>query len=252
MTFGAETKTRWLWFLTYIFLPLNVIGQIIGLFQLIDMDMGGFALVFIFAELGLCIATIIGLHQHKPWGWYCILAIFALQLFGTPFKVYQKESLRYEILLSGNRVREMHGQSPIRNEKPSVFDFQPMLTFFLLLGIWTLPNAIYIYRRKHIFGIEEHPFGSGFDDLVSLLPMKPLPGSNSVHAKASNQTQSEPDSAAYAQAWEELESGTRDTGLWAKSFAESEGDEARAKAAYIQHRTHQLSVSSSLSQHADA
>jgi hypothetical protein len=41
---------------------------------------------------------------------------------------------------------------------------------------------------------------------------------------------------AYAKAWEELEGGRRDTGCWAKAIAESNGDEAMARARYLRER----------------
>lgn len=44
----------------------------------------------------------------------------------------------------------------------------------------------------------------------------------------------------YAKAAEELESGQRNDGLWARCFAESSGDETKAKARYIQKRVERL------------
>ena len=44
----------------------------------------------------------------------------------------------------------------------------------------------------------------------------------------------------YADAAAELEGGDRDKGLWAKCFAECDGDENKAKARYIQAKVSQL------------
>lgn len=44
----------------------------------------------------------------------------------------------------------------------------------------------------------------------------------------------------YAQAFDELESENRKTGLWAKSFAEAQGNESLAKAKYLKVRAEQL------------
>jgi hypothetical protein len=46
----------------------------------------------------------------------------------------------------------------------------------------------------------------------------------------------------YAQAAAELEDGNRDEGLWAKCFAECDGEENRAKARYIKTRAERLAV----------
>ena len=153
MRFGAETNTRWLWFITYILLPLNVIGQTFLLFWLLDEGQGGMGLVIILAELGLAVATILGLHQQKPWGWYCIMVMFGIQLIGTPLKVHTKASMQYEVTQAANSYLRGQGRSPIRMSKPSIFDLEPMLTFFMLMVFWTAPNMIYMYRRNHLFGI---------------------------------------------------------------------------------------------------
>jgi hypothetical protein len=50
------------------------------------------------------------------------------------------------------------------------------------------------------------------------------------------------DEELYAQAAAELEDGNRDEGLWAKCFAECDGDENKAKARYIRTRAERLAV----------
>ena len=40
--------------------------------------------------------------------------------------------------------------------------------------------------------------------------------------------------------WKEVEEQTFDKGLWAKLFAENNGDENKIKAAYIKHRVGEL------------
>jgi hypothetical protein len=50
------------------------------------------------------------------------------------------------------------------------------------------------------------------------------------------------DEELYAQAAAELEDGTRDEGLWAKCFAECDGEENKAKARYIKTRAERLGV----------
>lgn len=44
------------------------------------------------------------------------------------------------------------------------------------------------------------------------------------------------DEALYAQAMQEVETGNTRTGLWAKAFAEADGDEKRQKALYLRYR----------------
>lgn len=45
------------------------------------------------------------------------------------------------------------------------------------------------------------------------------------------------DTDLYQEAWDEIESGNVDKGLWAKSFAEAEGAEEKCKALYVKHRS---------------
>lgn len=51
---------------------------------------------------------------------------------------------------------------------------------------------------------------------------------------------SAPNSETYAQAWNEIETGEYDKGIWAQAFAACEGDPARTKAQYLQLRVQQL------------
>ena len=48
------------------------------------------------------------------------------------------------------------------------------------------------------------------------------------------------DEAIYEAAMKELDGGERRSGVWAKALAESDGDEAKAKARYIQYRVQQI------------
>lgn len=234
MRLGADTNTRWLWFITYILLPLNVIAQIFGLFWLLDADQGGIGILFIIAELGLAIATIIGLHQFKPWGWYCIMVMFGIQLIGTPLKVHAKASMRYEVTQAANSYLQSQGRSPLTASKPSIFDFEPMLTFVFLLAIWTIPNAIYLYRRRHLFGIETQSFPN-----LALDPMFPSKSTSPMPRQSNSMMVSDEEERAYADARRELDSGNVREGLWAKVCAEETEDERR-KAQYLRYRAQQI------------
>ena len=46
--------------------------------------------------------------------------------------------------------------------------------------------------------------------------------------------------AHFAQALAEIDSGLQDKGLWARCYAEADGDDAKAKAAYLKHRASEL------------
>lgn len=51
----------------------------------------------------------------------------------------------------------------------------------------------------------------------------------------------------YAQVFNEIESGEIDRGLWAKTFAECEGDENRTRAKYLAHRVKEVKQSAAIS-----
>jgi len=67
----------------------------------------------------------------------------------------------------------------------------------------------------------------------SKAPVSPLPPQFDVH-------ESEPAEDDWASALHEFEGANRRHGLWAKFFAESNGDEAIAKASYLRHRTSEM------------
>lgn len=232
MSLGAETNTRWLWFLTYILLPFNVVAQILGLFYYLDADQGGVGILFILAELCLAIATIVGLHQQKPWGLYFIMVVFGLQLIGTPLKVHAKTSMRYDTIRDANSYRQSQGLEPHRIVKPSLFDFEPMFAFFLLLAIWTIPNLVYIYRRRQLFGITEN------FDTAWMYPSTSYEGGIRMTSTHRNIVTDE-EEALYVQVAKEFDSGNIREGLWTKVTVE-ETDTTKQRAAYIRYRVAQL------------
>lgn len=72
---------------------------------------------------------------------------------------------------------------------------------------------------------------------------EPISGIKGVVDRFALKTEPRPtndDTKLYAQAWEELESSERDNGLWAKAFADSDGDDDKTKAFYIKSRVQQL------------
>lgn len=231
MKLGAETNTRWLWFITYILLPVNAIAQIFALFWLLDANLAGIGIIFTLAELGLAIATIIGLHQFKTWGWYCIMAVFGIQLIGAPLKVHVKASLRYEITQAANSYLQSQGRSPFTTTKPSIFDFEPMLTFFLLLAIWTIPNAIYMFRRRSLYTIStssNYGMSGGLENPSPIGISAPM---NNVVTSMEEQ--------AFANAKQEYESGNIRDGLMVKVITE-EPDPEKQRLLYIRYRAQQL------------
>lgn len=233
MRLGAETNTRWLWFITYIFLPFNVIGEIFLLFWFLNADQGGLAIISILGELGLIIATIIGLHQFKTWGWYCIMVIFGIQLIGTPLKVYAKASMNYEIVQVGNRLFQSQGREPIAIHEPSFFDFQPMLAFFMLLAIWTIPNAVYMYRRRSLFALStssSYGMSRGLETSSTIGISVPM---NNVVTSMEEQ--------AFANAQREYDSGSIREGLMVKVSTE-EPDPQKQRLLYIRYRAQQLCI----------
>lgn len=60
------------------------------------------------------------------------------------------------------------------------------------------------------------------------------------------------DEELYARAFKEIEQGFRRDGLWAKAFADGEGDEARAKALYVQYRVQSFKDEMVVHEHAIA
>ena len=99
-----------------------------------------------------------------------------------------------------------------------------ILALFMMLCLWSVPNCIYFYRRKAMCGL-------GFMRFDRRLPAFLRPYGLSVNKGN--------DEAAYAEAYEEAIGENRKKELWAKAFAQSDGDEKRAQAMYIRLRVEQ-------------
>lgn len=68
----------------------------------------------------------------------------------------------------------------------------------------------------------------------------PSPAATDPHRAPASATDESTDPAHFAAAMAEAEGGERDAGLWARAFAESEGDPVRTKARYVKERAQQL------------
>jgi hypothetical protein len=64
----------------------------------------------------------------------------------------------------------------------------------------------------------------------------PLPDNIDADSKLNSKNDFTDDQELYKKACDEIEKGNVDVGLWAKSFVDSDGDENKAKVAYIKKR----------------
>lgn len=79
--------------------------------------------------------------------------------------------------------------------------------------------------------------------IVLLLPPLFLLGIRMVLKSRRVSQSSLPDDQTYAAVAQEMEAGKIDKGLWARAFAENDGDEPKTRAAYIRHRAQQHNTS---------
>ena len=86
------------------------------------------------------------------------------------------------------------------------------------------------------------------DKSLARLAVPPAQNTNNAVNPTVMNTESSTEEDHWATAMAEVESGQRRPGVWAKAFAESEGDETKAKVAYLKSRVQQLTDAAKLSQ----
>jgi hypothetical protein len=97
------------------------------------------------------------------------------------------------------------------------------------MAVWTPPLAL---KGEDTMGFTRcSQCGKNFSDRMQLCPFCKFP----LHRNVSEFDED----AIFAEALSELKSGTARPGLWAKAFAESEGDENKSQALYIKLRVQQ-------------
>jgi len=79
-----------------------------------------------------------------------------------------------------------------------------------------------------------------FWGMLKVMTRKPSTLSNTVAATNQHPVRNYSDEKLYETALKELEGAERQAGLWARSFAECDGDESKAKARYIRERVGQM------------
>ena len=122
----ANTKakeTKWLWFWNYISLPLGVIWSFL---YILSCPILAIVLVPV---AGVYIATIIGLHCRKKWGW--IMNWIAI-------------GVTYLNLILPN-------PAAMSNKKVEVFWTLVGINIFIYGLVWIWPNVVYWKKRKCLF-----------------------------------------------------------------------------------------------------
>jgi len=107
------------------------------------------------------------------------------------------------------------------------------ILWLISCGIW----ITYLQRSRRVRVTFENTVQSeSIVNSSNIVQPSPLPVTQSPRAEAPRQT----DESLWEQALNEIESSNRVQGLWAKSFAEANGDENKAKAIYLKARVSQL------------
>ncbi len=143
--------TRWLFVLTYLFLPLNIVGVLASLTYLAacnELSVGS-AVLPIVSALMLCFAAY-GLISRQQWAIKLLMAMFVIQLLVTPFKIHAKKLGAYDLhrSIASYATREYGYAEDYMPTRPKVTDAQNVFTFFFMGIVWTLPNLIYLWRRN--------------------------------------------------------------------------------------------------------
>ena len=180
---------QWYWFLVLFALPMAVARSIIRWIVAPE-----FWLLCAF-DIAFQAAFAVGLAKLKPWGWFLSLLVPIIQ------------AVTFSLAMGSQ-----HGVGGAA------------LALFMMLCLWSVPNCIYFYRLKAMFGVGLVNFDRGLPTFLRPYGLVVNKGN---------------DEAAYAEAYDEATGDNRKKELWAKAFAQSDGDEHRAQAMYIRLRVEQ-------------
>ena len=239
----ATTKVRgekWLWIITNVFLPLNVLGCIIRLFTNTD---NAVSVITSLLDLLMVVAVFWGLRKRTAWGWWLVIAYIVLTSVALVYAKYMEEVDSFAL---ASKFRALDGLPPLQAHTGAYVLLG--IAVFCLIGI---PNLIYFYHRRRRFGVK-------FDLVIPTIPdsvqekATPTPQPPQVAAQRLPATQpavasttivpDAEDRELYAQAFREAqdESAGRDSGVWAMAFSQTGGDIARCQAEYVRYRVGML------------
>lgn len=81
---------KWLWFYTYISLPLTLIWSLISIFFIPDLTERVISLIIIIPFGILSILVFIGIHKRRIWGWKLNWVLIAVELILFVFSVFSR------------------------------------------------------------------------------------------------------------------------------------------------------------------
>lgn len=130
-TLGPSLPTRWLTFYTAVRLPLGALMWLGAAFVIAGQTGSsgfGFVSISVLALVALIIATAVGLAKRTLWGWRLNNVLLGVELFLTSYAKCAEHA------------------------PPNLAVF---VVFLVALGlVWTLPNLIYFWKRRPLFGVE--------------------------------------------------------------------------------------------------
>lgn len=219
----TKLPTRWLWFYTYVYLPLTVL---MGLaFVLADYDKlneAGYEIEFNLPVILTILYVVIyfiftcfliyGLHKRRFWGWVC-------------------NWINLGVIVLLNRSLSLDSWGPY------------IVTVILLSLIFFLPNYFYFTKRKSLFvrrsSLTEKPLNHKTGSAHWGAAKTGIPHiSFSQEEKPGVPTISEEE--LYEAVAAEIETNKVKKGLWTKAFSLANGNEPLTKSTYIKLRAEQM------------
>lgn len=128
------------------------------------------------------------------------------------------------------RVSSSHALTPAHDSPRSFVNPTPV----------AMPVPVRAPISSNISSAPSQLIGNQCTDKVALASVTPTQPLNETLSPTLMTLDKSTDEDHWATAMNEVESGQRRPGLWAKAFAESEGDETKAKVAYLKSRVQQL------------
>ena len=220
---SIKLTTRWLWFYTYVYLPVTILaGFILNFVQYNRLKEDGYEIevslqiilliLYLVSYFVFTCFLIYGLHKRRFWGWIC------------------------------NWISL--GVTVILNRAFSLDSWNKYIFGVILLSlILFLPNYIYFIKRKSLFAKQFYPLGKLSNQNVRTNLLKEdhaelpqIPVREDLKPVATTKDEEK----FYETVAAEIDTNKVKKGIWVKAFSLANGNESLTKATYVKLRMAQL------------
>ncbi len=136
-------------------------------------------------------------------------------------------------------ILQVSGPIEDYNMIPGIDDYSPGYYAITVL-IWVVLIAVVVSLAIFVINLVKNNFTKTTAKAINVTAQVAEKIATEVRQSSGQQLRSKREEDAFALAAQELELGNIQKGLWAKAFADANGDEQRQKALYLRYRADQI------------